>query len=253
MHGLDGGQGAVDGGFADHPQCVSASGVRLCGGDPPCPELPAPVCPGYGCQRSADIDSGAPASGGICLADLQDQGRYPCFACDDGDACITRPNGDLVCVPLDVCHALFQIGVRDVCRYADKTPYDDRPLDSSGEPCPTSLFGPLCGGACGKCGQPAAVCSGRSATRRFGFCEGTLNGSPDAIRTCSLPATGGLPTVWCDPYYPDNWACAVYRNGDGSDAVAKRYAAACMSLEDCKKLRGPVGLECYDRFGSLVP
>lgn len=241
--------------FADHSLCVSASGTRLCGGDPPCPEIPAHVCPGYGCQHSADIDSGAAARGGICLSDLPDQGRFPCFACNDGEACLTRPNGDLVCVPIDVCHALWDIGVRDVCRYADKTVYDDRPLDSSDPPCPDKTVGSfLCGGKCGGCGLsfPNARCSGRSATRRFGFCKGEENASVDAIRTCDAPRLTG-PTVWCDPQYPATWVCGIYKNGSAVDDVSRKYAASCLGEAECKKLRPLMGIECFNRFGQLIP
>lgn len=245
------GSGGPDASFGPHPLCASASGVRLCGGDPPCPEIPAPVCPGYGCQHASDVTTGVQANGGICIADLPDYGTFPCYACKDGEACLTRPNGDLVCVPVDVCHALWDIGVRDVCRYADKSIYDDRPLalPSTGA-CPRKYT--LCGGAC-TCLYPEERCTGRSATRGYGFCEGALGLGlhPEDIRGCSLSASS-YPLIWCDPNYPETWVCGVYKNGPQSAVVSRKYGT-CIGREACIQLRGLMNIECYDAHGVLVP
>ncbi len=249
--GLGGGDGNGGVAWLPHPLCESASGVRLCGGSPPCPEIPAPECRGYACEHGADVVTSAPASGGACLSDTPGDASSLCHACPDGDACLLRPTGDLVCVPADVCHALWDIGVRDVCRYADKSAYDDRPLAEGGK-CPWSLGDPmrwaLCGGGCGACQEPTWSCTGRSATRGWGICQ-TSTFKP-TIPSCSLTPSGSV-VRWCDTQFPDGWACGVYRNAP-TDVAASRLYGTCLGPALCVRLRGILGLDCYDASGVLI-
>lgn len=247
--GLDDRDGdrAADAGFAPHPTCVSASGVRLCGGSPPCPELPAPTCRGFGCQHSASIVNGATATGGACLTDLSDNGLRDCSTCNDGEACLSKTNGDLVCVPLDVCHALWDIGVRDVCRYADKSPYDDRPL-AVAESCPLGISPfPMCGSGCASC-PPDFPCSGRSATRPYGLCQ-YRGGNPNIA--CSFGPLAS-PKVWCSQNQATIWNCAVYRGRPEDQTTAMKYGT-CVGATHCQKIRDVLGVDCYDYAGTKVP
>jgi hypothetical protein len=150
--------------------CRSWTGTRICGGPRPCAEIPPPECPGYGCTYGYDIATGQRGSGGICWADLADHGDEACYACPDGDECMARSPGELVCVPSDVCDALWDEGIRDVCRYADKGAYDGRSLPASPSGCPGGAAGTLCGGGCGECTEYLARCTGRSPDHPWGVC-----------------------------------------------------------------------------------
>ena len=243
---------ANDAGIGPHPLCASAGGVRLCGGDPPCPELPPPVCKGVGCQRALDALTGAPSAGGACLADVPDYGNTPCNACRDGEACLMRGSGELVCVPLDVCHALWDIGVRNVCRYSDKSAFDDRPIAPPPTACPElarSLPGALCGGACGDCTYPLDRCSGRSPTRPYGICNRTYFSAD--IATCSI-GPSGVPSHWCNATRQNDYVCVVYKNGTDSVALGKRYGS-CLPPNYCLAFRTLLGFDCYDSNGQIMP
>ena len=251
--GLEGSDDWTGPAFGPHPLCESASGVRLCGGDPLCPEIPAPICKGYGCQHALDAVSGAQTAGGACLSDIPDNGNFRCNACNDGEACLRRASGELTCVPQDVCHALWDIGVRDVCLYADKSTYDDRPIPLSGPACPLPPMNPaasaLCGGGCGGCPTATTRCTGRSPTRPIGLCQAPWFSSE--IRSCVLRPNGSVER-WCDDQFPYNYACVVYRNGSANEAMGLRYGS-CVASGICPALRGTLGADCYNALGSVMP
>jgi hypothetical protein len=179
---------AGDGGLSNP---CEVDGIRLCG--PGCPPLGDPTC----CTATFDRDTRAPTKAGVCWTDLSDKGQRPCIACKDGEVCAYRASDRLVCVPLNICRALDQLGARQACRYADKSAYDGRPLASRSD-CPlvdengASLKGQhfACGGGCGDCAS-GVPCTGRSADRPFGFCPLVDNAgtSPDHATQCSTAAS----------------------------------------------------------------
>lgn len=227
--GLDGGVHA-DG--AGSPPCT-VDGVRWCGAG--CPSLTTSECPG-GCTRVLDAETLRPMEVGLCWSDMLSGGRgtEPCVACADGDTCAQRDARRLVCVREGVCAKLALLGAGGACRYADKTPYDGRPLASPAATCPTSLPGAACGGACGPCptGLPynsSSRCTGRSATRPFGVCP-FLRFSPaeSSLMTCAWD--GNAPTEHCpkidyggSPFLVQA-ACLVFDTGEGTPlTLASRY------------------------------
>ena len=238
--------------FAPHPECATADGVRLCGGSAPCPEIPAPTCPGFGCTHALDV-AAAMASGGVCWSDLPDDGRYSCATCDDGDVCIQRGPDALVCVSPHVCEALWDIGVRDVCRYADKSRYDHRPIPQAMNPCPTDpRKHSACGGACGSCKQ-GTRCVGRSPDHPFGLCTTDNVQTSAEYGPCSI--VNGAAATWCQPPggAQSGWVCAVFHVADPDRDAALRYGL-CMFHDECLSTAAafPGGLECYDVAGKQI-
>lgn len=225
-----------EGGFL---ACRSADGIRFCGGTPAtCPWLPSPECPGYGCVPAHDRDDlQTAAAGGVCWADSTDKGNTPCWDCADGDVCIQRDADHLVCTSFEVCQALWELGVRNVCRYADKRPFDGRALPGQSGACP----GPrgICGAGCYDCGFNAP-CTGRSPDHPYGVCAGVGPGGPCVLRV------DGSYEVGCY----DKYACAVFDVPSADEAVARAYGV-CMTPDDCVSAAAhlPGGLRCYDHSG----
>lgn len=167
----------LDAGAADADACLTSSGVRLCGGPAgrpdACPALPAGSCLGYGCTGAFDFD-GHETTAGICWADTAET-DWLCDGCSIGDGCLQRSAGEWVCVPIDVCAALWNLGVRNVCRYADKERYDHRPMPAgAGCPEPASTANSTyfaCGGDCSfSCGS-SQRCNGVAPDHPFGLCN----------------------------------------------------------------------------------
>lgn len=239
-----------------HDACKSASGVRICGGTRPCPPIPAPECPGYGCTDGFDFVADAAANGGICAADLPDLGDTPCYACPDGDECFARSPDDLVCVPADVCDALWDEGIRNVCFYADKSRYDHRVIPPAAADCPGGAAGVLCGGGCGTCNTPPQTtrCTGRSPDRSHGLCaldvEFKEPSAPGAFEPCSLPANGGAPLAWCKLF--SGSTCAVFAHSDPIEQAQAKKNAFCISRSMCVSIASVAGIECYDEFGTQI-
>jgi len=243
--GGDGGSGGV----VQHPPCVSADGIRLCGGSDECPWLSAPECPGYGCTSTIELYSSAESKAGVCWADLIDNGSNPCIACKDGEACVYRAPDRLICVSLEVCEALWDMGETNVCRYADKRAYDHQPLPAPTGPCPTSWYLTLCGGECGDCDGMIATCTGRSAGRPFGLCIPKTSNGQHA--TCELNADGQI-IQWCQST-PFAAVCAVFDVPDADVAEARHYGV-CMERNLCTAAAAsmPGGLHCYDETGKQL-
>jgi len=225
--------------------CNTSGGVRLCGG-PQCPALPAPQCPGEGCtttMTSADASSGI----GVCWADLADHGQSLCFACADGDACVYRHADELICVPVAVCERLFALGATNVCRYADKTRYDNRPLPASPAGCPGGLEGQhiLCGGGCGDdCfGEP---CVGRSPTHPYGICASADPVNLGSVSTCSVTSQGLVRPC---PANTDD-ACAIFDTETADQSEARRYGL-CLGRAVCQRAAAvlPGGSHVCSRAG----
>src|SRR5579859_2604420 len=126
----DGGSG--DAAFAD--PCRPA-GARICAPEQGCAALGA-ACPGAGCTN-VDTLAGGATPDGVCWSDLADLGDVACASCDDGQSCIRR-GSVLRCVPNEVCHAFWALGIRNVCTYADKHVYDDRLLPPEPTSCPAT-------------------------------------------------------------------------------------------------------------------
>lgn len=209
-----------------HERCRSADGVRLCGAG--CPAIPAPDCPGRGCTQAYNLD-GSPSAGGVCWTDRADKGARPCGECAWDEVCIHRSPTELVCASRAVCDALSDLGARDVCRYADLSPYDGRPFAVPG-PCPIrTTLSELCGGECGMCRESVgpAYCVGRSSRHPFGLCNhpGINWENPDTCSVC-----GGT--------------CAVFETPGVDPALAWAYGP-CIPIQDCEPLAEYVGVGCY--------
>lgn len=200
-----------------------------------------------GAHAANRVDRATPSSGGACLADLPDEAQSPCVACLDGEACLTKNNGDLVCVSIDVCHALWDIGVRDVCRYADKSLYDDKPLAPAPSTCP--VVGLVCNQKCG-CARADERCTGRSATRGWGICT---PGVPGPVKGCRLHQSGTSLSysTWCADFQPEIWACAVFDNGPSDPTIDLDYGL-CMTTVQCQVLEGPLHMRCYDQYAKAI-
>jgi len=204
-------------------RCV-VDGVRLCG--PGCPPVGTPDC----CTAVHDRSSGAALDAGICWLDLPDKGQRECAACQDGEVCVHRSKDSLVCVPRDLCDALTNLGAQDACRFADKTPFDGRPLARPPTDCPYLVgYHWLCGGGCGDC--PKGICTGRSADRAWGICmypTGLGRQTPDNVQVCSSRAS-------CTQ---SNSACIVYMLPSAADqSVANQYGF-CADFKRCLSVNG---------------
>lgn len=250
--------GADASAFSAHAPCTSSDGVRLCGGSLNCPPISPPSCPGYGCTAARDDVTDVAAAGGVCWADLPDNGSTSCAICDDGEECVERASQELVCVSPAVCAALWDDGVRDVCRYADKSQYDHRPLRSPSGTCPVDPSQHwACGGACGACPE-GQHCVGRSPDHPFGICTWppapTLpDGAPCAI------GPGGARAPWCDPFDTSNsnTVCAVFHVDPTDQNVAMAYGICvprtpCLALASTLPEGLPGGLDCYDATGRRL-
>lgn len=231
-------------------------GVRICGAG--CPALATPdsgdvaadaagSCPGLGCLPAEDVESLAPGAAGVCWADTRASAEFPCGTCNDGEVCLQQQATGLVCVPEDVCRALWDLGVRDVCRYADFHVYDGRPLPVSSAACPPAPAGyEVCGPTCEACDQ-GERCVGRSPDHPFGICRDEFSGggvSPTDFKKCwsivsSLPASTG-------------YGCAAFGGPSEDEALAKDWAII-LRLKDCLAIAPtfPGGLRCYDASGQL--
>lgn len=240
QQGGSGGTAGAAGTGGQTGSCVTPSGVRICGAG--CGWLNAPECPGLGCARAADITTGKAVNAGVCLPDIGGDITQQCWDCPDGDACYDQQGVGLVCVPLEVCRELWLLGVKNVCRYADKSAYDGRSLATPGSQCPSSLY--LCGGPCG-CGPPQ-TCTGRSADRKYGAC---LASDSTAFVRCEVDS-GKSNT--CDPVAIST--CGVFKDAPADQAVARSYGV-CMDSVDCLYLRAhlPGGFLCYDTHGNPLP
>ncbi len=232
--------------FSSHPPCASTSGVRICGDG--CPALGATMCPGYGCT-DAIADDGSTASAGICWSDTAET-QYLCDDCNEGDACVQRVSGELECVPADVCAALWDLGVTNACRYADKRTYDHRALPEGATGCPSKTVDEwhACGGDCPPCPAPTR-CDGVSPDHPFGVCHGAVSSlSP------YNPQISCSNALFCDVGTgPSNVVCAVPDVPAEDFDVAFDYGI-CMKQVDCLDLasRFPGGLGCYDATRSQV-
>lgn len=229
-------------GFPPHPPCASASGVRLCDGS--CPSLSIPDCKGYGCTHPID-ESGSPAPMGICWADTPES-DYLCDGCSAGDACLQRTNGAWVCVPADVCAALWDAGITNVCRYADKRSYDHRVIPE-GIGCPAKETAvheyEACGGNCAPCSTMSNRCNGVAPDHPFGICNDDSEPYSPAFACGVSPFCGGVPDE----------VCAVPDVPDADLSVALKYGT-CMDRPGCLDFatRFPGGLGCYDSNGSRI-
>ena len=229
--------------------CV-ASGVRICGGG--CPSLDSTQCPG-GCQPVSTVD-GAHSDIGVCWSDLAKAG-VSCAVCNDGEACLQRSPGALVCVPEDLCAHIWDLGAQNVCRYADKSTFDDRPLPTPGA-CPSAATAIICGGGCPACPVNGEHrCVGRSPDHPFGICPPAISGmdpnEPTSVSTCSLSA--GNYAVPCPQLSTGPFACAVFHAGASDQAAAMLYGL-CVGSDLCAATARalPGGLDCYNPAGRLM-
>jgi hypothetical protein len=245
-----------DGGSAPgsaSPQSCVAGGVRLCGGA--CKWLDGATCPPSGCEAISGL-GGETSAAGVCWSD-DPEATVSCATCADGDACLQRSSSALVCVPADVCYSLWREGYQNVCRYADKAAFDDRPLPVA-TGCPAGAPPVVCGGDCPACGSSLGTrCIGRSPDHPFGLCAELENDSnpadPGLLRTCSLVGNKyrvGCP--WGGSSSAPSYSCAVFRTGPADQAAAKA-AGLCMRAEACQAaaVTLPGGLDCYGENGTL--
>ena len=253
-----GASSAGAGGFAPHPPCASADGVRLCGGDEGCAWLEPPECPGYGCTPARNRDTFAPADVGVCWADVEHAAGVPCVGCPDGDVCLQRADDQLVCASVAVCEALWDLGATSVCRYADRSGYDHRPLPVPAGPCPggEASVDKLCGGACGDCIQPGFRCTGRFPDHPFGVCAyQEEEGGRDvalAVHPCSLGADGKV-LLDCTDTLIDLTLCAVFGT-PVVDQVAALRNGLCLTEGTCLAAAAhlPGGMSCFDAEGNVI-
>jgi hypothetical protein len=234
-----GGAGALGG-----STCLTAEGVRFCGGEQgECGWLDAGECPGGGCALPYDRERGGDAVAGLCFSDLPDNAGRTCLSCDDGEVCIERKPGQLFCVPESVCARLWLLGARGVCRYADLAAYDARPLPVLAQ-CPAgNPDGRFCGGPCPKkCpGSFDKPCVGRSPDHPQGFCR------PPPSTWCALGASG-----YVEPC-TEGLVCGVFGHAGEAYAVARMHGR-CLSPEACPVFAQflPGGFDCYDAAGKLT-
>ena len=211
-----------------HAACESADGIRLCGSG--CPELPSPDCPGWGCTRAYDIRSFAPAEAGVCWSDAPDKSARHCPKCNADELCIQRAPDNIVCTSTYVCEALWDLGVRDVCRFTDGSAYDGKAIADGGA-CPhKSVYG-LCGGSCASCGLGDVYCVGRSSSHPFGLC---MRNTYDAnISHCDWPCGSQANS------------CAVMSVASGDHGAARRFGV-CIDVASCAALAPFVvgGMSC---------
>jgi hypothetical protein len=178
---------------------------------------------------------------------LADGALHTCSSCDDGEVCIQRDADQLVCVSPHVCEALWDIGVRGVCRYADKRTYDHQPLPLAPGGCPGAANKHvICGGGCGLCGV-GDRCVGRSPDHPFGICTNSSAPSLAEFAPCSITEAG--MAEWCDPFHAQDrsWACAVFRVPDADRKAALRYGT-CVYRDSCRLAAAalPGGVSCFD-------
>lgn len=243
--GLGAAGGAAGAGGFGGDTCRTPEGVRLCGGSAAsCGWVGPEECPGGGCARPFDRALGGEAVAGVCFSDLADNGGRPCFNCNDGEVCVERAQGELVCVPESVCAGLWNLGAKGVCRYADLGSYDGRPLpllSKCPNPKPESL---LCGGPCPGCSkQSHPPCTGRSPDHPQGFCS-----SFDIW--CALGASGYVQQ--CPSTLPEYY-CGVFHVAPADEPIARLYGR-CLGLSQCESLAAdlPGGFDCYDESAKLV-
>jgi hypothetical protein len=252
---LDGGASTGDSGgatiFIDAAAvsaCMSSEGVRICGGSAGCPWLDTTQCPG-GCTTPLDRDGTPQSAVGVCWSDAADKGSVSCAVCDDGEGCLQRTPDQLVCIPIGVCESLWGGGATSLCRYADKSAYDDEPLPPEPTTCPTGVPNQhvFCGGACGACGPGNAQrCIGRSPKHPVGICA-NLNGegdpnSPSDIPTCSIGGSG----VTCPHQEATNY-CGVFAVASVDQETAQLYGV-CIDTQDCLAMQAslPGGFSCLE-------
>jgi hypothetical protein len=252
----DAGQEAsTEAGAPDAGDRCAPDGVRICAPEDGCPDLTGSSCPGVGCMGLNAVDGGA-TSDGVCWSDLQDLGDVSCAACNDGQSCIGR-GVELRCVPNDVCRAFWDLGIRDVCTYADKHAYDGRALPPEPASCPIPAGeGYLCGGACGACrNDEAQRCVGRSPDHPTGVCVWLPAVAdphdPSTIPTCALSATGYA--VACPPS-PAGLVCGVFGATGPADTARSKQYGLCMPSDMCRTIANalPGGFGCYSSEGILV-
>jgi hypothetical protein len=236
--GGTGGVGALGG-----STCVTAEGVRFCGGkQAECGWLDATQCPGGGCAAPYDRELGGDAVAGLCFSDLPDKAIRSCQMCNDGEVCLERKPGQLYCVPEGVCARLWLLGARGVCRYADLGAYDARPLSVLAA-CPGAApSARLCGGPCEEhcVGSP---CTGRSPDHPQGFCPATDD------EWCAL--SGSDYVYQCSTAFA---VCGFFRHAGAANQSAARQYGQCFWKSQCLALaKGlPGGFECYDAEGKLL-
>lgn len=244
--GAAGGTGGLAGvGGATGDPCRTPEGVRLCGGSAAaCGWVGPGECPGGGCARAFDRMLGGESVAGVCFSDLADNGIRSCWGCNDGEVCLERAQGELVCVPESVCAGLWALGAKGVCRYADLSAYDGRPLKVLVE-CPSLKPGSLlCGGPCESCsGAGPPPCTGRSPDHPQGFCT-------SSEKWCALEASGYLQE--CPKNSGTEFHCGVFRVSAVDQPVALHYGR-CLDKSTCAQLAAelPGGFDCHDQYGNL--
>jgi hypothetical protein len=188
-----------------------------------------------------------PSAGGVCWADAPEAAAEQCFACADGEVCVQRDDAQLVCISAGVCAALWDLGVTDVCRYADKGQYDHTPLPEPSGPCPAPGANALCGGACGSCTY--ARCTGRSPRHPFGVCQELSGVGPALFDTCTLE--NGVLTTPCP--FPSASICGVF-DAAPSDIEASKHYGLCAEESVCLKRASslPGGYLCFDSTGQQI-
>ena len=231
--------------------CVSSEGVRICGGNAGCPWLDTTECPG-GCTPPLDHDGTPQSAVGVCWTDAADKGAVSCAVCNDGEGCLQRTSDQLVCVPIGVCASLWSDGATTLCRYADKSSYDDRLLPPEPSSCPSndSHAQIFCGGACGGCPLgDADRCIGRSPDHPVGICVDLFGAgdpeNPSDIPTCSVSQNIGCPaedaTAVCGVF-------AVAR----TDQIAAETDGVCIEAQECQAMEAalPGGFTCIQVGGT---
>jgi hypothetical protein len=220
----------------DDDPCV-AGGARLCGG--PCPELPAPECPGFGCTPTLSTVDGLATGAGVCWSELEDQGARLCpVSCSDGEVCARREDDELVCVAEEVCFDLLTLGGGDGCRYAELSPYDGEALGPSPDDCPPGGAGLLCGG----CGCPG-VCLGRGPDLPWGVCAHDTPHPP--LKPCSLHPSEDELIVDCSPSsLGEEPVCMLFQ---AEPETLSRAHGVCVKRSRCLALATLTGrVRCYD-------
>ncbi len=196
---------AGSGSGASAPVSCAPGGIRLCGGDFGCPELGFEDCPGVGCTPVSHRDTGELLEIGVCWADIENWVNETCVVCAEDEVCVHHTEGELFCIPIEVCETLHAMGAGDACRFTDRSAFEGEPIAPSST-CASLLY--ACGGTCNACTSKS--CVGLSSSSPHGICLSDI-----ALSRCQRDA----PNDDCT----GTWQCLVFDVPDADQPFADEH------------------------------